>query len=158
MSENNEQGTFSANQARVLADVLDDIIPPSSDGILPGAGQLGLTQVIEEALQKTPELRAMIVQGLSALDDLAQRRGAQGFAALPGPGKLEVMTELASSQDAFPPVLILHTFVAYYRSARVLEALGLEPRPPHPKGYTMDPNDLTLLDTVRRRPKLYREC
>jgi hypothetical protein len=34
----------------------------------------------------------------------------------------------------------------------------MEARPPHPKGYEMAPHDLSLLDPVRRREKLYRDC
>jgi hypothetical protein len=48
--------------------------------------------------------------------------------------------------------------VAYYQAPRVVEALGLEARPPHPKGYEVELGDLTLLDEVRRRGKLYRDC
>ena len=33
---------FSELEARTLASVLDQIIPPSEDGKLPGAGELGL--------------------------------------------------------------------------------------------------------------------
>jgi hypothetical protein len=54
--------------------------------------------------------------------------------------------------------LTLHAFVGYYQNAQVAAALGLEPRPPHPHGYTMEPNDLTLLDPVRHRPKFFRQC
>jgi hypothetical protein len=39
----------------------------------------------------------------------------------------------------------------------VLEALGIEGRPPHPKGYTIEPTDWSLLDPVRRRSRRYRE-
>jgi hypothetical protein len=40
----------------------------------------------------------------------------------------------------------------------VLLALDLEPRPPHPKGFTMPENDLGLLDPVRARGKLWRDA
>jgi len=70
---------------------------------------------------------------------------------------VEVMNELAATEQAFLPGLIFHTYVGYYLNDRVIEALGREPRPPHPKGYDMEASDLTLLDDVRRRPKLYRE-
>jgi hypothetical protein len=155
MSDKTDRG-FSADEARVLAGVLDDIIPRSPDGRLPGAGEIGLADFIAEALGKMPELRDMIVQGLSALDDLARRRTSQGFAALAQPDRRAVLNELASSEHAFPPVLILHTYAGYYRHPRVVAGLGLEPRPPHPKGYEMAPDDLTLLDAVRRRRPLYR--
>jgi len=53
MSDETNHPGFSADEQRVLASVLDEIIPPSSDGRLPGAGELGLVSYIEQALQKT---------------------------------------------------------------------------------------------------------
>ena len=45
----------------------------------------------------------------------------------------------------------------YYRDDRVMRSLGLEPRPPFPKGFEVEQGDWSLLDPVRARPKLYRE-
>jgi hypothetical protein len=153
MSDETNNRGFTEDENRVLASVLDEIIPPSNDGRLPGAGQLGVADYIDVALQKAPDLRSMIAQGLSALDNLARRRNAPGFAALSREDKLRLLHE-----QAFVLPLTFHTYAGYYQHARVVEALGLEALPPHPKGYQMEPNDLTLLDAVRRRPKLYREC
>ena len=150
--ETNTSG-FSEDEKRVLSSVLDEIIPPSDDGRLPGAGQLGLAGYVVEALQKTPELQSMIAQGLSDLDNLARSRNAPDFAALSREDKLQLLNEWG-----FVLPLTLHAYTGYYQHPQVVEALGLEARPPHPKGYQMEPNDLTLLDAVRRRPKLYREC
>jgi hypothetical protein len=137
MSEDTSGRGFSHDEERALASVLDEIIPPSGDGRLPGAGELGLAGYIEQTLQKTPEFRPAIAQGLSTLDDLARSRGSERFAV---------------------PGLIFHAYAGYYQNGRVVEALGLEPRPPHPKGYEIEPSDLTLLDGVRQRPALYRKC
>ena len=54
--------------------------------------------------------------------------------------------------------LLVHAYRDYYQHPRVVEALGLEPRPPFPKGFEVAPSDLTLLDPVRRRRKMYRDC
>ena len=150
--------TFSEDQMRTLAAVLDEIIPPSSDGRLPGAGALGLARSVAQAAQQTPDIRNVIVTGLSALEALAVGRYAAGFAAVSRPDRLALLNELASTDLAFFLVLTFHACIGYYDNGRVLEALGREPRPPHPKGYELPPNDLTLLDTVRRRPKMYRPC
>jgi hypothetical protein len=158
MSEVTNQSGFSEHQARVLACVLDHIIPPSDDGRLPGAGQAGVTALVDESLRKMPEVRGMIVQGLAALDALAQRRSADGFAALPRHEQAELMNELAASEHAFPPILLLHVYNGYYQLDRVLEALGLDARPPHPLGYDVKANDLRMLDRVRKRARLYRDC
>jgi hypothetical protein len=74
------------------------------------------------------------------------------FAALARP---ERQALLAEQSFVFP--LTLHTYVGYYQTPEVVAALGLETRPPHPQGYAMEPNDLSLLDVVRRG-QFYREC
>jgi hypothetical protein len=68
------------------------------------------------------------------------------------------MNELTAGENALPPILVLHAYTGYYQQARVVEALGLEARPPHPEGYRMEPNDFALLERVRRRRRLYRQC
>ncbi len=45
---------FSDSERRALESVLDEIIPQSSDGKLPGAGTLGISAHIEEALETDP--------------------------------------------------------------------------------------------------------
>jgi hypothetical protein len=149
---------FSDDQRQALARVLDEIIPPRADGRLPGAGELGVAAYVEQALRSTPELRAMIVEGLTALDDVAQRRHDRPFAALSKESQSEVLNAVAYSEHAFPPVLLLHAYAGYYQDGRVMQVLGLEPRAPHPQGFAMEPNDLSLLDPVRERPKRYRDC
>jgi len=158
MSEEESGPGFSQDEIRLLTSVLDEIIPPSDDGRFPGAGALGLAGFVEQNLQTTPELRPAIAQGLAALEDLAGSRGSRGFAELSRQDKLDVLNELATTQPAFLPSLILQTYAGYYQNGRVIEALGLEPRPPHPEGYDLEPGDLTLLDRVRRRREMYRKC
>jgi hypothetical protein len=45
----------------------------------------------------------------------------------------------------------------YYRDDRVFVALGLEPRPPFPKGHDLQQGDWSLLDGVRDRPRMWRD-
>ncbi len=147
---------LSEAEARTLSTVLDAIIPRSSDAQLPGAGELGLVAAIETAIRKSPDLAPAIVEGLAALDAAAASRG-RPFAALPAEDRAEVLVRVADASPAFLPGLIFHTYTAYYQHPRVLEGLGIEGRPPHPKGYELEPGDLGLLERVRRRPRLYRE-
>ena len=158
MSAETTADGFSDDEKRALACVLDEIIPGSADGKLPGAGELDLADHLDAALRNMPELRAMLAQSLSALAALAQRRNPRGLAALSKDERAALLAELASSEHSVPPILALHTFTGYYKHPRVLEALGCAPRPPHPEGYEMEANDISLLDPVRRRGKMYREC
>ena len=46
----------------------------------------------------------------------------------------------------------------YYQDDRVMQSLGMEPRPPFPEGFEVEQGDWSLLDPVRGRPKLYRDA
>lgn len=147
------------DQRAALAPVLDGFIPPSDDGVMPGAGELGIAADLDDVLQAAPEMHAMVVASLTALDRLAERRGVPRFTALTPAAQAEVLTELSCSDDAFPPMLMLYTFGCYYKHPRVAEHYGLEARPPHPQGYDVAPTDFaTLLEPVRRRGSIYRPC
>ncbi|MEE2703600.1 MAG: gluconate 2-dehydrogenase subunit 3 family protein [Myxococcota bacterium] len=153
MSQAESDSGFSRAQERALACVLDEIIPPSEDGRFPGAGELGLVSYVGE---RAADLVPMIVQGLSSLDELASGRGAADFAALPRGERRGVLEELTAREAGFLPLLLFHTFSGYYQQPPVLEALGLEARPPFPEGHEVEPNDHALLDPVRERGPVYR--
>lgn len=149
---------FTEPQARALAHVLDDIIPASPDRGLPAAGALGVAAYVEQSLGAMPGLKAMVADSLTALDALARARHPGGLDAMRPEDRAAVLLEHAGSEHSFPPILILHAFAGYYQDARILALLGMPPRPPHPEGYDMGPDDLSLLDPVRQRGRRYREC
>ncbi|MBI3784499.1 MAG: gluconate 2-dehydrogenase subunit 3 family protein [Deltaproteobacteria bacterium] len=151
MSEENFERPFSADELRTLTSVLDEIIPPSVERNLPGAGEAGVAAYVDAALRKAVELRPVIVQGLADLEAQARSRFGQSFAAL---SKTEKGALLNEQGFIFP--LMLHAYIGYYQNERVVSALGLPLRPPHPQGYEMERSDLSLLDVVRRRPKMFR--
>jgi hypothetical protein len=142
--------------ARILDCVLDEIIPARPDGRLPGAGALGVGREIERAMRAEPDLVPAVTDGLDALAAHAPEGGA--FPDLPAAERRRRVHEVAASQPAFLPGLIFHTYIAYYQHDRVLEALGLEARPPHPLGYALEPGDFDLLERVRERGKRYRDA
>jgi hypothetical protein len=157
MSEAKTDPAFSDEERRTLTKVLDEVIPHDDDRKLPGAGEVGVADYIEQVLQRTPDLRPVVTQGLSTLAAIAGGRNPRGFEALPREDRLEVLNELSSTEPGFLPILTFHASLGYYQQAQVIAALGMEPHPPHPKGYEMEANDLTLLEPVRRRKKLYRQ-
>jgi hypothetical protein len=139
--------------ARALAALLDTLIPPSPDGTLPGAGELGLAAIIEEA---APGFAAAAAEGLSELERRAAARGAEGFADLDLADRSALLAEYASDAPAFLPPLIFRAYAHYYQHPAVVTGLGLEARPPHPLGYELEAGDLSGLDAVRARRPLYR--
>lgn len=136
-----------------LSALLDSIIPPDPVRGLPGAGELGLAAAIDAI----PELRPVVAEALAGLDERARARGAEDFSCLDARARSAVLNDQAAAQPDLLPGLVFHTYVRYYREPRVLAALGLEPRPPHPLGYPLEQADLdALLSGVRKRGGLYR--
>ena len=125
--------------------------------IWPQCKRFGLVNYIEAMVQKTPELRPVIAEGLAALDTIAADRGAADFATLEESQRPEVLEGLAAAHPGFLPSLIFHTFTGYYQNPSVNAALGIETQPPFPRGFSLDQGDLSLLDAVKQKPKMYRE-
>ncbi len=135
--------------------LLDCLIPPSRDGRLPGAGALGIGRYVAARLGASA---AVLLPGFAALDARARDRGGAKFVDLAPERRSEVVAAYASEDPGFLPGLIFHTYAGYYQEPAVQHALGMEGRPPHPKGYTVGPDDPRLLDPVRARPTLYRKA
>ena len=138
----------------LVSAVLDTIIPPSEDGRMPGAGQLGLGDTVRE---ETGALWPTLVEGMEALDQRARDSGPSGFVELDLDQRSEYLTASAESHPGLVPGLVFYVYTAYYRNPVVVEALGLEARPPYPLGYSLDAGDLELLEPVRRRAPFYRK-
>jgi hypothetical protein len=147
---------LTPDQVRTLACVLDELIPPSADGRLRGAGQLGLAAAVEQGARERPELGPGLLEGLAALDERARTRDADGFAGVAASERRALLEQVAAQSPAFLPPLVFQTLVAYYAHPEVLEALGHEPRPPYPKGYDVPATDFSILDPVRGRDPFYR--
>lgn len=140
----------AANRA-VLAAVLDELLPASTDGKLPSASDIGLVEHVERALGQIPAVAPVIAEGLAKVVQSGD------FAAAPSGQRTQLVKRIESEDATFLLTLMFIAYSGYYQNERVIAGLGLEPRPPHPRGYAMEPNDLSLLDGVRRRPTMYRE-
>lgn len=140
----------------LLREVLDEIIPPSADGSFPGAGELGVGERIEAALAARPEAARVVERGLAGIRDRAERRHPQGFAGLAKPERVALLREVEAAEPALFGALVMQAYFGYYTDPRITGRLGVR-NPPQPDGYDLEPNDLSLLDPVRARPRLWRE-
>ena len=117
-----------------------------------------MTAHVAEAMRRTPEMELAILPGLDEVEAQARDGHGREFTDLSEEQQRALVQALETPHPALLPTLTFLTYVAYYQQPSVITALGLEPRPPHPKGYEMAPNDLSLLDPVRRRGKRYRDA
>jgi hypothetical protein len=92
-----------------------------------------------------------------ALDQLARLAGSP-LAALDPARQEAVAMELRATGGAAVAALTRVVLQCYYRDDRVVRSLGLEPRPPYPKGHVLEDGDWSLLDPVRARPPMWRRA
>jgi hypothetical protein len=97
--------------------------------------------------------RPAVVQALAMLRELAAGR----FTDLDATTAEAIAKAFLERKGAPITALGRAVLQCYYRDDRVFTALGLEPRAPFPKGHVLEPTDWAILDTVRTRPRMWRD-
>jgi len=127
------------------------MIPASEEYKVPGADDAAIQADILATLGRDTKRVA------AALDYLA--RLADGpLAALDAERREAVAREFRASGGVAAATLIRVVLQCYYRDDRVLRSLGLELRPPFPKGHILPDGDWSLLDPVKARPAKLRRA
>jgi hypothetical protein len=140
---------LTAAQRDDLRAVAAMIIPASSEYNVPGADDAAIQADMLATLGRdTPAVGA-------ALDHLARLAGMP-LAKLDAARRDAVAKEFRASGGAAAATLVRVVLQCYYRDDRVLRSLGLELRPPFPKGYELEQGDWSLLDPVKARPSTLR--
>ena len=126
------------------------IIPASAQYGVPGADD---DTIFADIVNSIGRDRNDVCAALASLRALAD--GAS-FAALDVARRSQVAARLRA--EGGPPVGVLTRIVllCYYRDDRVMVSLGLEARPPFPKGHELEQGDWSLLDPVRARKPFWR--
>jgi hypothetical protein len=142
---------LSTNQRRSLRRLAETMIPASAEYGVPSAGDEAVFADIVRSLGRDAGHVAAV---LARLDALAGGR----FADLdPQPREAVAAAMRAEGGEALTRLerIVLQ---CYYRDDRVMRSLGMEPRPPYPKGFEVEEGDWSLLGPVRARPRLYRDA
>jgi hypothetical protein len=126
------------------------IVPASAEYNVPGADDV----VIQADMLATLGRDAPAVS--AALDHLA-RLAEMPLANLDAARREAVAKEFRASGGIPVATLARVVLQCYYRDDRVLRSLGLELRPPFPKGYELEQGDWSLLDPVKARPSTLRQ-
>jgi hypothetical protein len=126
------------------------MIPASVEYAMPSAGDDAIFADILQSLGRDAEHALAVVR---TLDDMA----GGVFGDLEPARRQAVSAPLLASDGEALMHLNRIILQCYYRDDRVMRSLGLEARPPYPKGHEVEQGDWSLLDPVRARPKLYRE-
>ncbi len=143
---------FTEEQKQALAILVDMMIP--ANDVMPSAADPDIFSVILTYLVDTAE---DMRKGIQALNGLSVEQHQKPFLALNEDAQGMIVSDFRVLHGEPIALLQMHTVSSYYMDDRVLEALGLEARPPFPGGYNVAPSDWSMLDSVRAREKLYRQ-
>ena len=141
---------LSADQHRSLRCLAETIIPASAEYGVPSAGDDAIFADILRSLGRDAN---QVVAVLQALDSLS----GGSFADLNPQRQDAVAARLREAGGSALMYLTRIILQCYYRDDRVMRSLGMEARPPFPKGFEVEQGDWSLLERVRARPKLYRD-
>jgi hypothetical protein len=125
------------------------IIPASAKYGVPGADDPTIFSDIVSSIGRDGNVVRAALATLRTLAD-------GPFAALDAARRGEVAEKLRAEGGAPVGVLTRIVLLCYYRDDRVMVSLGLEARPPFPKGHVLEQGDWSLLDPVRARKPFWR--
>ena len=126
------------------------IVPASTKYGVPGADD---EVIFADILNSIGRDRDKVLAALAKLRTLA----GGPFVDLDSARRGEVAGKLRAEGGGPTSVLTRIVLLCYYRDDRVMVSLGLEPRPPFPKGHEVEQGDWSLLDPVRTRKPFWRQ-
>jgi hypothetical protein len=143
--------TLTPAQRDDLRAIAAEMIPASEEFDVPGADDPAIQADILATLGRDAD------PVREALDQLGRLAGAP-LASLDRAQREAVALELRGRGGEAVATLTRVVLQCYYRDNRVVRSLGLEPRPPYPKGHELEQGDWSLLDPVRARPPMWRRA
>lgn len=142
---------LSASALETLRCLAGHMIPASPRHGVPGADDEAILADIAGSMDRDA---SAVREALALIDGLAG-----GSLAATGPAEqAQSLTRFRAANPALAAVIESLVACCYYRDRRVLESIGVEPRPPFPEGYTVEQGDWSLLDPVRARGPIYRDA
>jgi hypothetical protein len=140
---------LTADEIRSLRCVAAMMIPASSAFGVPGADDDTIIADIIASIGRDAEL---VKQALARLDALVGGTFADAAVTRQQAAAAMFRVEAGATLTALTRVIVQ----CYYRDDRVMQSLGMEVRPPFPKGFEVEQGDWSLLDPVRARAPFYR--
>lgn len=140
---------LSSAQSYCLLLLAGHMIPASAAYGVPGADDQA---IFADMMTTIGRDREALSHALARVDAAAGGR----LAALARTEQADLLVRLRAADPGLFAVVEAVVSRAYYRDDRVLRSIGVEPRPPFPRGYAVEQGDWLLLDPVRQRGPIHR--
>ena len=143
-------------QRQLLDLMLDELIPASSDGRVPGAGSAGVAEFIPSAGRYAPDPKDAADEVLAAVS-----AKSPDFSALGRAERAAVLREVESEVGEAFATLVRVVYMGYYSRPDIRPLFGVGAHAVHPDGNPVEPEDDALLaeltQPVRSRGQAYRD-
>ena len=147
---------FSPQQRSIVISVLDRLIPRQDD--LPSTAEAGTVDYIDGVVADSKHLPRLFGRGLRLIESTAARVGGSRFETLSGERQDDVLHRVESEEGEFFETLVGYAYNGYYSNPEVVEALGIDPSAPQPRGNKVEVGDFSSLEEVQRRGQAYRNA
>lgn len=142
---------LTEHESETLLCIAGHMLPASAEYSVPGADD---PRIFADILRSINRDRVDLQEALEVVDGLA---GGM-ISKLSRKEQARRLAEFRAGNTNLAGIIESIVARCYYRDERVMVSIGMEPRPPFPKGYHVEQGDLSLLDPVRARGKIYRDA
>lgn len=157
MSDNLITSDFLArDDQRTLSTLLSALLPANQEFGTPSGDDPSIVEDILRTLR--PASNELVMEGLGDLRKSSQERFGTPFEECSDEQRVTLFNEMSRRNANFYRTLSSVLLQCYYRNDDVMRSLDMEPRPPFPEGYEIPKGDLSLLDPVRQRGKIWRDA
>lgn len=157
MSDNLITSDFLArDDQQTLSRLLSALLPANQELGTPSADDPNIVEDILRTLR--PASNEIVVEGLGNLRESSQKQFGTPFEECSDEQRVTLFNEMSSRNANFYRTLSSVLLQCYYRNDDVMRSLDMDPRPPFPEGYEIPKGDLSLLDPVRQRGKIWRDA
>ena len=137
--------TLDDERRAILNAIADTLLPASTDGRMPSAGELDVWAYLAHF---APDGIGEVLEMVGQFD--------ADFAALPLDARVGAMTAFSESEPGLVRAVLTRVYGCYYQHDAVMEGIGLAKGPPFPRGNSVESGDLSLLDPVNELDRTYR--
>ncbi|HEX4771064.1 MAG TPA: gluconate 2-dehydrogenase subunit 3 family protein [Bryobacteraceae bacterium] len=146
---------LTQDRQSILKIVLDLIIPASDE--MPSASEAGGMNYLQNVMQHDKDVAANITKALDVADAFSERSFQKPFNKLEKNDQIAVLKEMENAALRVFDALRAYVYESYYTQPAIWEHIGYEPYPTDHAGPHLAPLDDSLLENVRKMPKLYRD-
>ena len=140
-------------QKNLLIRAFNRIIPAGGD--FPAAGDLGLSDALEQNIGRTQQGTRLFLEGLAQIDITAVREQGMEFSRLSGLQRDSTLRSVEQSHPAFFGELKRQCYNGYYTHPSVQELIGYSRL--EPGEYQPTPFDEGLLEPQKQRAPFWRQ-